>query len=234
MARIRSIKPEFWTDEKIVKLTPLARLLFIGLWNFADDYGRMKFSPLTIKLQILPLDSTDGSAELGELRRERMIQIYQVEGVEYLQVVNFEEHQKVDKRSQPKYPGPPPNPAESPRALGLDQGRDQGKEGSGGGGGQQGSFGNPSLGAFAEQRLMVDMPEGWKARCIAERGWRSEVVESEWIRFRGHYGRKIGRAGLRTEAEWLAEWESWYRGSNIKGDNSVRPARQPMPGVATL
>jgi hypothetical protein len=31
MARIRTIKPEFWTDEKIVELSPFSRLLFIGL-----------------------------------------------------------------------------------------------------------------------------------------------------------------------------------------------------------
>ena len=40
MARIRTVKPDIWTDEKFVELSPLARLLFIGLWNFADDEGR--------------------------------------------------------------------------------------------------------------------------------------------------------------------------------------------------
>ena len=32
MPRIRTIKPEFWTDEKIIELSLPARLLFIGLW----------------------------------------------------------------------------------------------------------------------------------------------------------------------------------------------------------
>ena len=39
MARIRTIKPEFWTDEKVVTLPFEARLLFIGMWNFCDDEG---------------------------------------------------------------------------------------------------------------------------------------------------------------------------------------------------
>ena len=39
MARIRTIKPEFWTSEQVVDCSPTARLLFIGLWNFCDDGG---------------------------------------------------------------------------------------------------------------------------------------------------------------------------------------------------
>ncbi len=41
MARIRTIKPEFWEDEKIGKL-PIPCRLFIGCWNFADDFGVIK------------------------------------------------------------------------------------------------------------------------------------------------------------------------------------------------
>ena len=39
MARIRTIKPEFWIDDVIVELPFETRLLFIGIWNFADDAG---------------------------------------------------------------------------------------------------------------------------------------------------------------------------------------------------
>ena len=49
MARIRTIKPEFWSDEKVGGLPLACRLLFIGLWNFADDYGVIASSPLFIK-----------------------------------------------------------------------------------------------------------------------------------------------------------------------------------------
>lgn len=128
MARIRSIKPETWTDEKMVEMSPLARLLFIGLWNFADDDGRMVYSPTRIKLQILPADSCDISALLGEIRGKLLIQVYAVDGIEYLQIVNFSKHQKVDKRTASKYPSPPALSAESPRITPPDQGRDQGRE----------------------------------------------------------------------------------------------------------
>ncbi len=135
MARIRSVKPEFWTDEKIVELSAFARLLFIGLWNFADDEGRMVYSPKRIKMQVFPSDSLDISELFGEIRREKLVTIYVVEDVEYLQINNFDKHQKIDKRSPsklPECPCAPPNPAESPRiptTEGIKEGN--GKEGNG-------------------------------------------------------------------------------------------------------
>lgn len=129
MARIRTIKPEFWTDEKVVDLSPIARLLFIGLWNFADDEGRMVYSPRRIKMQILPADNADSSALLGEIRRASLITVYVVGGVEYLQINGFGKHQKIDARSVSKLPAPP-IPAESPRVPPIPaDGRDQGREG---------------------------------------------------------------------------------------------------------
>lgn len=130
MARIRSIKPDFWTDEKAVELSAFARLLFIGLWNFADDEGRMVYSQKKIKMQIFPSDSIDISELFGEIRREKMIDIYVVDNIEYLQVINFAKHQKIDKRTASKLP-PNPHPSpESPRIPPTEgKGRDQGREG---------------------------------------------------------------------------------------------------------
>lgn len=120
MARIRTVKPDFWTDEKIVELSAFARLLFIGLWNFADDDGRMVYSPKRIKMQIFPADTLDISELFGELRRESLIAIYTVDNVEYLQVTNFTEHQKIDKRTASRLP-PPPNPPELPQIPTTDR-----------------------------------------------------------------------------------------------------------------
>lgn len=125
MARIRSIKPEFWTDEKVVAMSPLARLLFIGLWNFADDEGRGELSPRRLKMQILPADSADMSALLGEIRRENLIAVYSVDGKEYFEIRGFHKHQKIDKRVKSRHPSPPTHP-DSPRLTPTDQGMDQG------------------------------------------------------------------------------------------------------------
>ena len=50
------IKPEFWTDEKIIELPIPGRLLFIGLLNFADDEGIFRNSPKSIKCEVFPAD----------------------------------------------------------------------------------------------------------------------------------------------------------------------------------
>jgi hypothetical protein len=114
VARIRTIKPEFWVDEKVVECSAFARLLFIGLWNFADDDGRMEYREKKIKMQIFPSDTLDISELIGELRRENLIEVYTVDNKQYLQICGFCKHQKVDKRSASKHPSPP-DPADFPR-----------------------------------------------------------------------------------------------------------------------
>lgn len=131
MARIRTIKPDFWTDEKIVELSYLARLLFIGLLNFCDDDGRMQFSPKKIKMQIFPADHTDLSGEFEELRGMSLINIYIFENIEYLEVCNFSKHQKIDKRTPSKLPPSPNSPDCSPNPPDGREGKRKGREGKG-------------------------------------------------------------------------------------------------------
>ncbi len=58
MARIRTIKPEFFLHDELFELekeTGLpVRLAFIGLWTQCDREGRFKWRPLRLKAAILP------------------------------------------------------------------------------------------------------------------------------------------------------------------------------------
>lgn len=128
MARIRTIKPEFWTDEKIVELDAWARLLFIGLWNFADDEGRMVCSEKRIKMQIFPGDSPNIRGGLDELARAGLIDIYVVDDIEYLQIPTFLKHQRVDHPSKSKIPQ---KPKDSPRVRRTLAPEGNGREGKG-------------------------------------------------------------------------------------------------------
>ena len=47
--RKRMIDPGYWSDDKVIELQPEQRLLFIGMWNFADDSGVLKNSPKQLK-----------------------------------------------------------------------------------------------------------------------------------------------------------------------------------------
>lgn len=104
MARIRTIKPEFWTDEKIVLLPYEARLLFIGIWNFADDYGYFWDEPARIKMQVLPNDDIDVSTLLDMLVSADLLNIYTTDDNDKraYQIKHFEDHQKVDHPAKSK------------------------------------------------------------------------------------------------------------------------------------
>jgi hypothetical protein len=105
MARIRTIKPEFWTDGDVMDLSPFARLLFIGSWNFAlCDFGHVADDPRRLKMQVLPADEVDGVALVEELvNAGRMVRI-QVDGRSFLHIKRFTDHQKTEKRWTPRCP----------------------------------------------------------------------------------------------------------------------------------
>ena len=70
------IDPEFWSDEKTGSLSFSARLLFIGMWNYADDDGIIKARPEYLKSSIFPYDLiTCGEVEesLKEIENENLI-----------------------------------------------------------------------------------------------------------------------------------------------------------------
>lgn len=56
MARIRTIKPKFWDDAKLAKISRDARLTYIGMWNFADDLGVIIAKSVWLKSKIFPHD----------------------------------------------------------------------------------------------------------------------------------------------------------------------------------
>lgn len=106
MARIRTIKPDFWTDGRIVSLSPFARLLFIGMWNFTMcDYGHVADDAMKLKLQILPMDNVDIVQLLDELlASKRVMRVEDPEGRTYLHVTRFGDHQKIDPRWKTRCP----------------------------------------------------------------------------------------------------------------------------------
>jgi hypothetical protein len=104
MARIRTIKPEFWTDGAIVKLSAHARLMFLGALNFTMcDYGHLPDDPMRLKLQVLPMDDVDPGALIEELLASgRWVRLQGSEGRSYLHIKRFTDHQKVDRRWSPR------------------------------------------------------------------------------------------------------------------------------------
>jgi hypothetical protein len=111
MARIRTIKPEFFTSLTLARVSLGARLTFIGLWTYCDDQGRGKDEPRLVKAAIWPLEdgipAGEVDAHLAELAEAGLIQRYEAEGQHYLAVRNWGEHQRIDRPKESAIPAPP-------------------------------------------------------------------------------------------------------------------------------
>jgi hypothetical protein len=105
MARIRTIKPEYWTDDTITECSLSARLLFIGIWNFADDAGNLDRSAKQIKARVFPVDNVDCEALIQELLTHELLIEYSVSGKKYLHIPGFADHQVINRPSKPVVPG---------------------------------------------------------------------------------------------------------------------------------
>lgn len=117
MARIRSIKPLFWGDEKIAELSREARLLFLGLVSMADDDGRFLASHQAIAGYVFPndLDITPKKLaawldELTVLRGdppEPLVVLYNGGRIRYGTIPKFRRHQRISKPQKSALPPPP-------------------------------------------------------------------------------------------------------------------------------
>jgi uncharacterized phage protein (TIGR02220 family) len=112
--RIRSIKPEFWTDKRVASWDPFTRLFFIGLWSAADDHGRGSAEPVRLGAELFPYDLSRDSREtlakvsgaLATLSEGSRIELYEAGGEVFYQIANWTRHQRVDKPGKSRIPTP--------------------------------------------------------------------------------------------------------------------------------
>ncbi|QMP84096.1 helix-turn-helix domain-containing protein [Streptomyces phage Alderaan] len=129
MARIRTIKPDFFTSLTIADLTIEQRLTFIGLWTHCDDQGRAVDDARLIKAALWPLDdrtAADVETDLAALSESSLIVRYTFTGKRYLAVSGWKEHQRINRPSASRLPAPDQGDSapESPLTSG-DEGSEQ-------------------------------------------------------------------------------------------------------------
>jgi len=99
VARIRTVKPEFWSDGDMLAMSDSCALFFIGLWNYVDDEGKH------------PVNYRQLAAELGGRWHQGKVKLFVSCLVKsgqlrlnsdstWLQVTGWS-HQKIDKPRQP-------------------------------------------------------------------------------------------------------------------------------------
>lgn len=195
MARIRTVKPDFWTDAKVGECSVSARLLLIASLNFADDYGGLDRSAKQLKAQAFPYDNIDCEPLVQELIRNGLFVEYEVDGRKYLHIKGFRKHQKVENPARPRIPvyestvkpqqtitEPSPRP---PRVVAVSSLEGNGKEGKGE------DLSAPAVrGWFAEFRLAYPPRAGSQRWRDAERASNARVSE-------GHVPREMIDGAIR-------------------------------------
>ena len=103
--RIRTVKPSFWKSETLASVPKEHRLLAIALLNYADDEGYFLANEALVRGECFPFDedSTSIRGGLAELSRIGYLVLGKTsEGQRIGLVLNFLEHQKIDKPSPSK------------------------------------------------------------------------------------------------------------------------------------
>lgn len=115
MARLRTLKPEFFTHEILGELSPLHRLFYAGLWCHADREGRLEDRPKYLKAVILPYDDGDADLMLNDLASHGFVVRYVVDGRRLLAIPAFSKHQQPHKKERPStLPAPTPTEPRAP------------------------------------------------------------------------------------------------------------------------
>lgn len=94
---------EFFLSDQLGQVSPLARLLYIGMHLLADDLDRVPYRPMWIKAQLLPYDKGDSDDTvilLDELHDEELIK-YVGENGETIQLLPYWKYEPELKKQKP-------------------------------------------------------------------------------------------------------------------------------------
>lgn len=178
MARIRTIKPEFWASEALGRLSNLARLTYLGLINLADDDGRGRADESWLWGQLHSYQGPNVRRRfhgaLLELRREDSdgipwVAFYEIGGCKYYWIPTFSTHQRIDRPKPSKLPAHPDSTIilrKVVERLSQEQGsgiRDQGSGSDAGRPGDASLPGPPATGGRGTRKGRKATPE---IRCL--------------------------------------------------------------------
>jgi len=138
VARIRSVKPEYWDDRKLAKRTSRdARLLYIALWNLADEHSRLNGDPQWIKGQVFSYDDDLDAAAVAKLLDELAepavgaVVPYEADGDPYLFLPKLARHQRLEpEKVRSRLPAPPDPDGSGPNPPSPERGADESASGT--------------------------------------------------------------------------------------------------------
>lgn len=125
MPRIRTIKPGFWDSPDVAEASAVARLTYIAMWCWADDYGVGTANLKELEGFVFPHDDveelTHGNARnfrdvVAEVADVFGVEFYKVRGRPYYAIPSWDEHQKIERRAKTR--NPTPDDADEPLTWG--------------------------------------------------------------------------------------------------------------------
>lgn len=231
MARIRTIKPEFWDSPGTARASLRARLFYIALWNWADDYGIGTANARQLIGFAFPNDDDVTDADFPRLRAEVAECFgtlwYEVDGRPYYAIPAWDDHQKNERRAKGRNPGPDQAERFSTETHGTSV---QTRGASGTGTGEQGNRGTGEDSPIGESAPAVaDARPTPKKKPTTNRGTRipepfpvtPDMVEwaraetpgldhrAVTARFVDHWKATPGARGVKLD--WVATWRNWLR-----------------------
>ena len=105
MPRRRFLSPEFFKDEDLACLPFEARLLFQGLWCYADREGRLEDRPKYLKAELFPYDRVDvekllcllANPNIPDRPAKVFIRRYHTDSRQLIDIPEFPQHQSPHK-----------------------------------------------------------------------------------------------------------------------------------------
>lgn len=202
MARIRTIKPEFFTSDDTCSLSPLARLLYVGLWCEADREGRLVWAPRAFKRRYLPEDDCNIDAICEELRDAGLVALY---GDTLAYIPTFSKHQHVNPREAASVLPSPSDDTSGTRSDASVTHREEGKEREGKE--KQSNDCSPADGGKAKRK--TKLPDDFEAtpeRLEYARAHGSPDPADTFAKFKLNHQSK-GTLAL----DWEKGWQYWCR-----------------------
>lgn len=88
----------------MVQLPHLVRLVYIALWNAADDHGYIKDEPERLAMELMPKEAFEDVDSAIQLlaAAERLEWFVDEDGASYYRVAHWEDHQRVDHPGKSK------------------------------------------------------------------------------------------------------------------------------------
>jgi hypothetical protein len=233
--RIRTIKPEFWKHEELSALPEATHMLAAALLNYSDDEGYFNANPRLIQSECCPLrepsvsvqDSLTSLSVMGYIRLGKTI-----EGKHYGQVINFLEHQRVNRPVASKIKelailwADSPTPHTQITEPSPPEGKGMEEEGNG----ERASERAPTP---KIDKRGTRIPDDWQPPSVGKayglgRGIPDSLLADEIEAFRDHWRAKPGKDGLKLD--WDAAWRTWVKRS-CKWQNYSPPSPMAKDGA---